>query len=287
MIKRILSVMQTMVPITVGVAIYAFGLHYFVIPNQFMEGGLTGIGILLNYAFGWPLSLSTLLLNVPLFIIGWRILGLSQMAYTIAGTILLSVFLAILENFIQAGWIIPFQTHDYILAALYAGLTLGTGLGLVFRFGATTGGSDILARIAVKNHGWSMGQIILSTDAAIIGLSLFYIPIEKVLYTMISVFVATKLIDFIQEGVYAVKACSIITDNGETMARLFTEQLDRGVTILPAVGGFSGNAKQIVYCVVVRQEIRKLKMIARSVDPHAFIVVSAVLDVVGEGFKTE
>lgn len=251
-----------------------------------MEGGVTGIAVLLHYAIGWPLSLSTLLLNIPLFIVGLRMLGLRSMVLTFIGTGALTVFLALMEALIHHGWLEPFQTtSDYILAALYAGAVLGTGLGIVFRFGGTTGGADIIARIAAKKRGWSIGQIILTMDVIIIGASLFYIPKEKVLYTLVTVFIASKIIDFIQEGAYSVKAFSIITDNGEHVAGRITKEIDRGVTLLPAVGAYSGRAKHMVYCVVSRHEIQAVKTIVKSADPAAFIIISEVNDVVGEGFN--
>mgnify|MGYP001325790326 CR=1 FL=1 len=280
--------LRTIVPILLGTAIYAFGLQFFVIPNQLMEGGVTGIGVLLNYALGWPLSVSTLALNIPLFLIGWRLLGKKQMAYTLMGTVSLSVFLAFWEKLIEQGWITPFHTsQDYILAALYAGVTLGAGLGIVFRFGGTTGGTDIIARIASRWRGIGIGQVILALDAVIIGASLLFIPIEKVLYTLVAVFIASKLIDFIQEGAYAAKAFSIITDRGEELAKRISEELDRGVTIMPAIGAYSGQQKQVVYCVVSRHEIRKLKAMIRNIDPRSFVVIAEVHDVLGEGFKEE
>jgi uncharacterized membrane-anchored protein YitT (DUF2179 family) len=277
---------RVIAPITLGTAVYAFGLHYFVLPNQLMEGGVTGIGILLNYAFGWPLSLSTLVLNIPLFLIGWRMLGGRSMFLTIYGTLSLTLFLWLIEQAAVSGLIQPFvMERDVLLAALYAGVTLGGGLGLVFRFGATTGGADIIARILSKNRGWSMGQIILVIDALVISLSLLFIPVERVLYTLVVVFIATKLIDFIQEGAYSGKAFSIITDHGREIAEAVTKQLDRGVTIVPAVGGYSRGRKEMVYCVVGRQEVRKLKLIVHAVDAKAFIVVSDARDVIGEGFR--
>ena len=285
MIARIAQ-WRVIAPITLGTAVYAFGLHYFVLPNQLMEGGVTGIGILLNYAFGWPLSLSTLMLNIPLFFIGWRMLGGRSMFLTIYGTLSLTLFLWLIEQAAVNGFIQPFvMEQDVLLAALYAGVTLGAGLGLVFRFGATTGGADIIARIFSKNRGWSMGQIILVIDALVISLSLLFIPIERVLYTLVVVFIATKLIDFIQEGAYSGKAFSIITDHGGEIAEAVTKQLDRGVTIVPAVGGYSRGKKEMVYCVVGRQEVRKLKLIVHAVDAKAFIVVSDARDVIGEGFR--
>lgn len=280
------SRLRTVIPVLCGCAVYAFGLQYFVLPNQLMEGGVTGIAILLNYALGWKLSVMTLVLNVPLFVLGLRVLGKYSMLMTIIGTVGLSLFLALFEKAVQLGWIVPFQTsEDYILAALYAGVTLGCGLGIVFRFGGTTGGVDIAARVVSKIKGWSMGQIILVADAVIIGLSLLYIPQAKVLYTLVSVFIASKLIDFIQEGAYAARAFSIITEHGEEIARAITEEVKRGVTLIPAVGAYSGGDKQIVYCVVSRQEIRMLRMIVAAIDPRAFIVINDVTDVLGEGFK--
>ncbi|GGD69025.1 YitT family protein [Paenibacillus nasutitermitis] len=288
MYNRLFAQLKTWPPIMLGTAIYAFGLHYFILPNELMEGGVTGIAILLHYAFNWPLSLSTLLLNIPLFAVGWRYLGRSQLVYSLLGTLSLSLFLALIEKMIAIGWIVPFQTsNDYILAALYAGVTLGLGLGLVFRFGATTGGADIIARIASKQKGWSMGQIILFLDAVIIGSSLLYIPKEKVLYTLVAVFIASKVIDFIQEGAYAAKSFAIFTEDGEQLAKLITQEMDRGVTLFPAKGAFSGREKQVVYCVIARHEIRRLKTIIHRLDPLAFIVVTDVHDVLGEGFKQD
>jgi len=285
---KISALFKILLPITLGTAIYAFGLHYFILPNQLMEGGVTGIAVLLNYALGWPLSLSTLLLNIPLFVLGWKILGIKQMGLSIYGTLSLALFLGLLEKLIAEGWIVPFRTeNDYILAVLYAGVTIGAGLGIVFRFGGTTGGADILARIASKLRGWSMGQIILTLDALIIAVSLIYIPKEKVLYTLVSVFIASKVIDFIQEGAYAAKAFSVYTDHSAAMGATITQEMERGVTLYAAQGAYSGNKKQVVYCVVARHEIRRMKTIIRSIDPHAFIVISDVHDVLGEGFKEE
>lgn len=288
MLHRTIRQLKQLLPIMVGTAVYAFGLHFFVTPNQLMEGGVTGIAILLNYAVGWPLSLSTLLLNVPLFLLGWKELGRRQMAYTIFGTLSLSLFLAVMEQTIRAGWVVPFASEgDDMLTALYAGAVLGTGLGIVFRFGGTTGGIDIAARILSRRRGFSMGQIILAFDAVIIGVSTFYISIHKVLYTLVVVFIASKLIDFIQEGAYSAKAFSIITEHGEAIAATIAKELERGVTLLPAKGAYSGQSKEIVYCVVSRQENRRLKAIVRQIDPRAFIVVNDVHDVLGEGFREE
>ncbi|PZE21925.1 YitT family protein [Paenibacillus xerothermodurans] len=280
--------LQSLPAILLGTAIYAFGLHFFVIPNQLMEGGLTGVALLLNYIFGFPPSITTLVLNVPLFVVGWKALGKEPMFFTIIGTFALSFFLWLIERFIKNGWLTPFHTEqDFFLAAAYAGVSLGVGLGLVFRYGGTTGGVDIIARIGQQRKGWSMGQVILLFDVCVIGASLFFIPIVKILYTLVAVFIASRVIDIIIQGAYAARAFTIITDHAEAMVAAISRETDRGATIIPAVGGFSGAKKNVVYCVVYRQEMRRLRDITRSIDPHAFVIINEVNDVLGEGFRPE
>lgn len=286
--SKLFHQLQTIIPIIAGSAIYAFGLMYFIIPNELMEGGVTGITVLLNYAFNISPSISTMALNIPLFLVGMKILGKRQSVYTGLGIASLTLFLWLFEALIDRGYVVPFHTEqDYILAALYAGVTLGAGLGIVFRFGGTTGGSDIIARIINRKFGFSMGQIILSLDILIIGLSLFFIPLERILYTLVAVFIASKVIDFIQEGAYAAKAFTIISDQAPELAHRISTEMDRGVTLIPAIGAYSQQAKHMVYCVVSRQEIRRLTGIAKSLDPRAFIIINDVNDVHGEGFKEE
>ncbi|MBP1961936.1 YitT family protein [Paenibacillus aceris] len=272
--------------ITIGTAIYAFGLHYFVISNELMEGGVTGISLLLKYVLNVPPSISTLLCNIPLFYLGWRNFGKGPMLYTIYGVVALSFFLWVMELLIRMNWLVPFHTtQDYFLATLYAGITLGTGLGLVFRFGGTTGGSDILARIGHKKKGWSVGQVILIIDVIVIGSSFLYLPKEKVLYSLVAVFVTSRIIDYISEGAYAAKAFTIISDEAVSLAESITKELDRGVTLFPARGAYSGNNKEVVYCVVYRHETRRLRELIHAIDPRAFIIIGEVHDVIGEGFK--
>lgn len=271
-----------------GTAIYGFGIVYFIVPNRLMEGGVTGIGILLLYATGLPASLTTLILNLPLFWVGWRKLGFRAMIYTFGGTLSLSGFLWLWQLLVDRGWLTPFTAeHDFILVVLYAGITLGAGLGLVFYSGGTTGGVDIIARIANRKGGISMGQLILLMDVVVLGTSLIYIPKEKVLYTLVSVFIAARVIDFVQEGAYSAKAFTILCREPEALARQITTELERGVTLMNAVGAYSGEPRMAVYCVVSRFEVRKLKSLVRQHDRQAFIVIGDVHDVLGEGFREE
>jgi len=288
--QRLQDIVQfrILIPIAFGTAIFAFGLQMFIIPNTLMEGGLTGIALLFNYVLNIPPSLTTLVLNIPLFYIGWRSLGGRSMVYTIYGTLCVSFFLWVMEIAIGQGWLTPFVfEHDLILAVLYAGITVGIGLGIVFRFGGTTGGVDILARLANKKRGISVGQVMFAMDVLVIGSSLFYIRLEKVLYTLVMVFIASRVIDYITEGAHAAKAFTIITRKSEELSSRITTEMERGVTLLHATGAFSGEEKRVVYCVVYRQEMRRMKEITRQVDPTAFIIVGEVHDVLGEGFKPE
>lgn len=286
MLDRLLGAAKSWAPIALGTAVYAFGLHYFVIPNELMEGGVTGISLLLNYALGLPVSLTTLVLNVPLFVIGWKKIGKAVMINTIFGTLSLSLFLRLMEVAIGRHWIVPFRSEtDFFLSTLYAGVAIGIGLGIVFRFGGTTGGTDIIARLLARTNGWSIGQVILAIDVLVIGTSLLYIPKEKVMYTLVAVFIAARAIDFITEGAYSAKAFTIVSDQGELLARSITREMDRGVTLFAAKGAYSNVDKLVVYSVVARQETRKLKAIVRQIDPDAFIIISDVHDVLGEGFK--
>ena len=272
--------------ILLGCAIYAFGIHYFVIPNELMEGGITGIALLINYSLGIPPSITTLVINIPLFFLGWKMFSKRQMLYTIIGTASLSFFLWIMETLISFKWIVPFAREtDYFLVTLYAGVTLGTGLGIVFRNGGTTGGSDIIVRIASKLKGWSMGQVTFGFDAIVISSSLLYIPPVKVLYTLVAVFITSRVIDYIMEGAYGAKAFTVITDRAAEIADLIIREMDRSATLLQAKGAYTQKNKTVLYCVVSRNESRRMRDIVKSVDPYAFIIISDVHDVLGEGFK--
>jgi len=264
--------------ITVGAYIFSFGLNYFTIANQLSEGGFTGIALLLNYIFEWSPSIIILVLNIPLFILGWYYLGRSSMIYTIIGTLLVSLFIWLTKGFQRP---IP----DLLLVSLYAGVTLGIGLGIIFRFGGTTGGVDIIARLANKHLGWSMGKTMFLFDAFVITCSALFIGLEKAMYTLVAVFVAARVIDFVQEGAYAAKAATIISDHAPEIATKIMSDMGRGATLLKGKGGYTGSDKEVLYCVISRNELTRLKQIVYSVDHKSFIVVSNVHDVLGEGFE--
>lgn len=275
--------LKNIVFILIGSAIFSFGLVHFNMQNNLAEGGFTGITLLLYFLFHIDPSISNLVLNIPIFFIGRKMLGRTMFTYTIVGTVSLSVFLAIFRRF-QIH--MPLQ-HDLALAALFAGVFIGTGLGIIFKFGGTTGGVDIIARLINKHYQVAMGRTMFIFDACVITISLTYLNYKEAMYTLVAVFVAAKVIDFMQEGAYAAKGAMIISEKDDIIQKKITEEMERGVTILKGVGSYTKQERNVLYCVVPKNELVHLKSVVTSVDPHAFVSVSDVHDVLGEGFTLD
>ncbi|MCA1030495.1 YitT family protein [Bacillus timonensis] len=270
--------------ILIGSSIFAFGLVHFNMQNNLAEGGFTGITLLLYFLFKIDPSYTNLILNIPIFLVGWKLLGRVSFLYTLIGTVSLSLFLWIFQRY-QID--MPLN-DDLTLAALFAGLAIGVGLGIIFRFGGTTGGVDIIARLVHKYVGWSMGKTMFLFDACVILLSLLtYLTYREAMYTLVAVFVGARVIDFMQEGAYAAKGATIISDKNDDIADKIMEEMDRGVTVLKGLGSYTKQDRNILYCVVGRNELVRLKQVIMSVDPHAFVAVSDVRDVIGEGFTLD
>lgn len=270
--------------ILLGSAIFSFGLVHFNMQNNLAEGGFTGITLLLYFVFGWSPSITNLLLNLPLFFLGWKLLGRSVFIYTIIGTVGVSVFLGVFQKYQIE---MPLY-EDLFLAALFAGVFIGIGLGIIFRYGGTTGGVDIIARLAQKYFGWTMGRTMFMFDFGVITLSLItYLNYREAMYTLVVVFIGARVIDFMQEGSYAARGAMIISEKNEDIAAKIMKEMDRGVTSLKAVGSYTKAEKDVLYCVVAKNEIVRLKSVINSVDPHAFVSVTVVHDVLGEGFTLD
>jgi uncharacterized membrane-anchored protein YitT (DUF2179 family) len=267
-----------------GAAIMAFGLVNFNMQNKLAEGGFTGITLLFYFLFKWDPSYTNLILNIPLFFIGWKLLGRNTFFYTIIGTVSVSVFLWIFQrNAID----MPLK-NDLTLAALFAGVFTGIGLGIIFRYGGTTGGVDIIARLIHKYTGGTMGKTMFIFDACVITVSLItYLNYKQAMYTLVAVFVGARVIDFMQEGAYSARGAMIISDKKEEIAEKIMEELDRGVTILKGYGFYTRSDREVIYCVVAKNEIFRLKSLITSIDPHAFVSISVVHDVHGEGFTLD
>ena len=275
---------KNIILILIGTAIYSFGLVHFNMQNNLAEGGFTGITLLLFFLFSFNPSISNLLLNIPVFLIGWKILGRTVFIYTIIGTVGLSLFLELFQRYeFELG-----LENDLMLVALFAGIFAGTGLGIIFRCGGTTGGSDIVARLVNKFFGWPIGNTMFLFDALVIVLSLLtYLSIRNGIYTLVAVFIGAKIIDFIEEGSYSGRGAFIISDKRQEIANKITSELDRGVTSLKGQGYFSKEDKNVLFCVVAKNQMITLKNLVTSIDPHAFVSITHMNEVIGEGFTLD
>lgn len=275
---------KNIIMIIFGAAIYSFGFVHFNMQNELGEGGFSGITLVLYFVFNWDVALMNLLLNIPMFILGWKLLGRKMFYYTIIGTISVSVFLKIFDIYeFQLG-----LEDDLFLVSLFAGVFVGIGLGIIFKYGGTTGGVDIIARLVFKYKGWSMGKTMFIFDAFVILLSwLTFLNERSMMYTLVAVYVGARVIDFVQEGAYSARGAFIISDKQNEIADLITNKLSRGVTILNGHGHFTKSSREVIYCVVAKNQISALKTAISSVDPHAFVSITEVKDVMGEGFTLD
>ena len=280
MIKKIYPILT----ILLGAAIYAFGLTYFVVPHHLFEGGATGITLITFYLFKIPVSLMNLLINIPLFILAWKIFGAKSLYSSLLGTLALSAWLAVFER-------IPLHIDlqgDLLITALIAGILLGIGLGIIFNAGGTTGGTDILARILNKYTHISMGKLLFILDFCILMLILLiFKDLRLVSYTLLFDFIVSRVIDLIGEGGYAGKGFMIITKRPDHLAKTINDDLGRGVTFISGQGYYSQKDLKIIYCIVGRNEIVKMKEMIHRIDPQAFITITEAHEILGEGFTFE
>jgi uncharacterized membrane-anchored protein YitT (DUF2179 family) len=270
--------------ILIGAAIYSFGFVHFNMQNELGEGGFSGITLILYFTLHWDPAIMNLILNIPMFIIGWKQFGRREFIYTIIGTVAVSVFLRIFQVYeINLN-----LKDDLLLAALFAGVFVGVGLGIIFRCGGTTGGVDIIARVANKYLGWSMGKTMFMFDFCVILASwLAFLDARSMMYTLVAVYIGARVIDMVQEGAYSAKAALIISNNPDDIANAISEKMERGITVFHGYGHYTKQSKDVLYCIVGRNEIVRLKSIIRNIDPNAFVSIVEVKDVTGEGFRID
>ena len=271
-----LGQLKRLLLIAVGVAIYTFGFVKFNMANALAEGGVAGVTLIVHALYGINPAYSSLILNIPLFILGARILGKRSLALTIYGTVLL---------FWQRVPIHVTLENDMMLVAVVAGLFSGAGSGLVFRYGATTGGTDIIGRIAEEKLGLKLGQTLLFIDAVVLTASLVYIDLQHMLYTLVASFVYSQVLTIVQNGGYTVRGMLIITQKSEEAASAILNEINRGVTFLNGQGAYSGEDKNVLYVVLNPTEVREVKAIMAELDPYAFISIIDVDEVVSSDFN--
>lgn len=265
-----------------GGALYAAAVRVFLAPNDILLGGFTGISTVLHHLLGTPIGTVVFLLNIPLLVLAYRKFGAAFLLRTGLATLLSSAFMDLFALFL------PVYTGDRLLGALFGGILGGAGLGLVFLRGATTGGADILSKLLrLKFPQMSMGRLILLLDLAVVLLSFtVYRSFEAVLYSLVAIYVSAQAVDLAQTGLSHDKLLFIVTEKGETAVREIVETLDRGVSVLDVRGGYTGEKRQMLFCAVRASDAARLAKAVRALDDSAFIVISDISDVLGEGFKS-
>ncbi len=268
--------------VIVGTAILALAMDLFLIPAQLAAGGVSGLAQVVNAYTGWPIGLMTFAANAPLFALGWRHLGGPRFAVRTAVSIVL--FSALVDGLAPH---LPAHglTDELVLNALYGGILSGVGAGLIYRGRGTSGGTDILARILAQWRHIPLAQSYLFADGLVILLAGLTFGWEQALYALVALYIAGIAAEGVLSGPNVVRTAIIITNRPEEVTRHILHGLNRGVTILQGRGGYTGQERAVLYCVVTRAEVEQLKNFVREADPSAFMVVGSAHEALGEGFR--
>ena len=272
---------KDIIMIMIGTGFYGWSLININITNQLAEGGLSGITLILLALFNWNPAYTNLILNIPLLIIGYRVLGRRSLIYTIWGIISLSFWLYVWQKFPMP----PALHHDMLIAGLLAGIMSGIGLGVVFRFGGTSGGTDVIARIMEQKLGIQIGRTMFALDAVVLLMSLIYIDVIHMMYTLIASFVFAQVVGLTQQGAYTARSFMIFTDYPEEISHAIMHELERGTSLLKSEGGYSHREQRVVYAVVDPSEVSTVQHIIQEIDPKAFVSIFTAQEQLGEGFS--
>lgn len=272
------------IAIIIGTGLMGLAIQCIFDPISLVMGGFTGMAIIVKYVTeglvegGIPLWLTNLVLNIPVFLVALKVKGSKFIGRTFFATIMLSVWLYIIPA-------VDLSMGDYTLATIFGGVISGAGMGMVFLAKATTGGTDMVAAIIqVKLKHYSIAQIMQFIDGAVVVTGLYVFGLKPTMYAIVTIFIVAKVSDMLMEGLKFSKAAYIITDKYDAVAEVLLTKLDRGVTGLEAKGMYSGNEKFMLFCVVSKKQIVELKDLVVQIDPNAFVIVSDVREVMGEGF---
>lgn len=272
------------ITIVLGSLIMASALMFFLIPNKISAGGISGISTIFYHIFGWKAGMSMLAMNIPLFLIGVRVFGKKFGLKTLWGIFWISIFTDLIDVVID----FPPATHEPMLAAIYGGLLLGIGLGIIMKGRGTTGGSDIIARILNKYLHISLGNSFIVIDTVIIiCVGIVFGNVDLILFCLISLVISSKIVDLIIEGNPSEKAITIISMNGEKIAERIINEVKRGVTANVSRGLYTNREKMTLYCVVATRQIEQIRRIVKQEDPSAFVTVTNVSIMQGEGFRAQ
>ena len=268
--------------LTIGSMVMSLGLVLFLIPGKIAPGGVSGIGIVLYHLFGLPVGIVMLVFNIPLYFIGLKLLGKTFGVRTLYAFILVSLFTDFLGDILH----IPIPDTEPFLASLFGGIILGIGLGLVFRFKGTTGGSDIVGQFINRYTNISVGTGIMIVDFFVITFAGFaFRDINLALYGFISLYASSRVLDFILDGMDYARSFYIISEKKDEIIKVITKDMERGGTEILGRGFFTNAERNILYTVVTRKEVANLRQIVQQIDPKAFVIIANVHEVLGEGFR--
>jgi uncharacterized membrane-anchored protein YitT (DUF2179 family) len=279
--------------IAIGCLVMAAGFSFFMIPQRIAPGGVFGIATVLHYAsrslFGvdLPTGAIGLVLNIPLFVWGLRSLGGRFIFRTVFGMVLASVFMDLLSYWVvRAGWEGPARGLDPMLASMFGGLAIGAGLGLIFRYMGSTGGTDVVGQILGRKTNVSIGVWMMIVDAAVVAAASFYFKdLNLSLYAVVTIFVTGKVVDQVLAGRSYSRAVTVISEKGEAVREAIVFGIDRTGTILEGRGLYRGRRKDVILCVVNRKHLPHLERLLAAADPEAFVIVNEAYEVLGEGFQ--
>ncbi|MDS1030258.1 YitT family protein [Bacillota bacterium LX-D] len=262
----------------IGSILAAVGLEIFLIPNNIIDGGIVGISIISSYLTKLPLGLFIVILNLPFLILGYKQIGKTFVISSLFSIVSLSFWVSVFTP-------IPGLTQDILLATVFGGMILGMGVGIIIRYGGSLDGTEMVAIMINKQTPFSVGETVMFFNIFILSSAGLIFGWDRAMYSLIAYFIAFKVIDITIEGLDEVKAAMIISDYGEEIADAITARLGRGVTFLEGRGGFSKNKKTILYSVVTRLEVAKLKSIIYDKDENAFVTINDVFDIMGGKHK--
>ncbi|MBR6756576.1 MAG: YitT family protein [Peptococcaceae bacterium] len=270
--------LQAGLMIILGSLLYGFGFNYFIAANHLAEGGVSGLALLFYYATNFPVSYFIVLVNIPLLLIGWYLWGLSFVGKSIFGVAATALSIELCSH-------LQLPVDNLLLPALYGGLVTGAGLGLIIRNGATTGGTDIIGRILNQFFGISMGRFYLLFDMGVLILTAAIHGLEIALYSLVTVYVASKIVDLVIDGLDAAKQAIIISPKTSEILNFIIKDMERGATVLNGRGGYLANPTDVILCVVSRNQIFRLRKGVSEIDPQAFIIISNAYEIYGDGFR--
>ena len=275
--RKIYSIISKVFFIIIGATLYSVGLEIFLIPNHLIDGGVVGVSIMANHFIYVPLGILTFILNIPFFIIGYKQIGKTFAFSTTFSVICYSIGVSILKP-------IPGITQDILLASVFGGIIVGLGIGIIIRSGGSTDGTEVVAIILDKRINFSLGEIIMFINFFILTTAGFIFGWDRAMYSLIAYFIAIKVIDVVVDGIDESKAVIIISDNHKDISQAIMDRLGRGITFLDGKGGYKGENKNVIYVVISRLEISKLKIIVKDFDEDALITIGSV-ETSGKSYK--